>query len=407
MVATIKQKIRQIRKCSSIEVIYDSADHFIMNSITLSLQKNTVKKNAVTHLSSSIEALRIDKGVPLTLVLNGKGILVKKVGKVFHHSNPIAAILPQANPNEFYVQLNEHRDYTIIAVARRTIVDSLIATFQQKGFTILNIHLGPAIVETIVPFIDTTTHNTITVGAYGFTLSDQGLTDITTSLSTTEPDTAEYVVANQYIQARHLLPYAAAVTLLSSDLTDDPSLVAAPLKAARETFIYKNYYKAAALGLVATIFVLLLVNFLLYDHYYTRNKEMAVTKGISQQQLQQAQHISKNIGQKERFLSNAGWIQPVKTSFFADRFARLLPEGVWLTNLQFYPLQSDFLSDAEGLHFKKDTVLLTGTCTDARQINTLINNLKTMKEIKDIGMKAYNYMKEEDKGEFSLEIITQ
>jgi Tfp pilus assembly protein PilN len=377
-----------------------------MNAVTLSTHGNKVQIDETIHNFRLAEKIQAGKKHPVTLVITGKKVLIKKVaGPVT--GNALEMILPQANPDEFYIQTTKEQDFTIIAVIRRSVIDDLVKEFESSGYSILNIHLGFSIVNSIARFITIETGHSLLLGPYSLQVNSGGISNFEVNWNTTEPIIHEYLVINQYIQGTHVLPYAAAISLMTDQLEDRAAIDSTFLDMNREEFRYKKYFSAAGVSFAGLLLLLLLINFLLFDHYYAKNKEIAALQSVTKQETEQMQHINNEVAIKERFLISSGWLKPVRTSFYADRLAGLLPNDVWLTNLQFYPLRTSGFSDAGDYHFKKDTIVLTGNCTDAGLVNIFINNLKTIKTIKDVSMKQYISVREEDTGQFTLEITTQ
>jgi hypothetical protein len=58
------------------------------------------------------------------------------------------------------------------------------------------------------------------------------------------------------------------------------------------------------------------------------------------------------------------------------------------------------------LNFQQDTIQITGTCGDPAELNRFVNNLRNIRDFRDISIKSYLYKKENQDGVFSMEIIT-
>jgi len=402
----IKQKILQLRTATGVEVVFGTNETPIFHTYTLTLNKNIlVKKSKVSNIKSFPELKTISRNIPAAVSFSGKGVLIKKVQGQVEEEGALALVLPQANPSEFYIKVTHLDSYSVVAVARKSLINQSISQIEDQGIQVLHLSLGINYLENLIPYFKEQTVETI---CYTIHIRNNSLSDIETKdFQKTFAELNEYLVGQQYLQSFDIMAYAAAAHLLAHDLESMPDIPNEKVQANREEFRYGSLFKAAAFSTLAFVFIVLLINFFVYNYYFIANKKFAEQYQFTQAELASQSEKKQSLEKKEQFLQQAGWLQKSKTSFFADRFASFLPEGIWLTGLQFYPKKNQF-SDSESIQlFKKDTIELSGMCNDPYQINLLINNIKTMKEIAQVNMTDYSFKKEEETGNFLLEIVTR
>lgn len=378
MWSRISDKILQVNAATGMEMIFLHDQQVMINVVTARNKNNQIiKENFRQGLNSIDELADVDRKLPVSLVLAGKGVLTKKI-QLQNDENPVLSVFPQGNPAEFYWQVLKSDAYSFVSIARKSFVDHAVASVRQAGFRVLDVSLGFTAIGPLLQFIELDSFNTTTYALYAAHGHITGFELQQTDLFHQQ----EYLVARQYLHAYDLLSFAAATGLLIGNEYSDTE----NLRAQREELKYQRYFKLAALSLLGFVFVVLLVNLFVYSYYYNRNDEYAVSGHVVN-----TKGLDNNIRLKELFLHEQGWLRQPRTSYFADRLAGFLPEGVWLSNLQ----------------FKSDTILLRGECTDPGRINLLINNIRTLKEVKQVEMKHYNYKKDEDIGVFAIDIITK
>jgi hypothetical protein len=398
----IKQKMIQVNKTNGVQVHFMDHNSVYFSSASLSVQKGQLAKENITHACTSIADLKVNKKSPLALAFTGKGVLIKKITGPAN-DNALATTFPQINPAEFYSQIIKCKDSVAIAIIRKEIADKVIKEFHENGFQIAEISLGFQVIETILPFFPNI--SLLVAEPYQLNIKDGVILDFETIKQPVEP--IEYVLSSQYIQSTHLLGYAAAAKLIAGSLRDLPDLPHDTIIQNREQLLFQKYFNTSALSLGSLIFFLLLINFLLYSHYFNKNNQLEMAQNVSKNTSVKTDSLVKYIINKEAFITESGWAKQQKTSFFADRFAGLLPSETWLKSVEFNPIKKSFMTEENSIHFKTDTILITGTCTEAGQINTFINNIKTLNEVKNVALKNYSYKKIDNEGSFSLEVITQ
>ncbi|WP_205511082.1 hypothetical protein [Longitalea arenae] len=408
----LEQKIVQVNKATGLEVIFLPDGRYTINCITISSKKNRIiREQEATGITQISElAKKTDKKIPLSVVFNGKGILVKKIAGAQAIENAVIAILPNANPADFYFSAHTHGDFSVVAIARKEIIESFIQALQKEGFTILQASLGFEMVMQVLPFIYLDDQSTIFTSLFSLQINAEKKITGFDSLDARDNEpfrTAEYSIGDQYIRPAYVLAFAAAVQMLTGSLHHAPALQSASLINERSEFRDQKLYRFAGLALLTAIFLILLVNFLIYNYYFNRNKELQVSQVFSREKKEQAAVIQERLRKKEDFLNRSGWFKPCRASLYADRIASLTPFNTLLTSMTIYPLKGNASGDFPVLHFKTDTIQVTGTCENPVEINQFMNNLKIIPEFKTVALKNYLYKKEKETATFSLEIITR
>jgi Tfp pilus assembly protein PilN len=92
-------------------------------------------------------------------------------------------------------------------------------------------------------------------------------------------------------------------------------------------------------------------------------------------------------------------------SYYADRVAATIPDSVTLTNLNIYPALSKFSLGVKQWSFQQDTILLTGYCNDPTLLDTWIDQIKTIKNIKQSKINSYLNKKQGTAGIFTAEVL--
>jgi hypothetical protein len=408
----LEQKIVQINNVTGLEVIFLPDNKYLINGITISSNKNKIsRQQEITGISTISELTqKLDPKIPLSIVINGKGILVKKlpVGQSFE--NAIIAVLPNANPTDFFYEAQQYNDLSIITITRKEVVEKFLNLLKEAGFSVLQVSLGFNTISNVLPFLYADNQASIITSSFALhTDAQKKITDYEAK-ETIDNDTfrmAEYAIGDQYVRSSHLLAFAAALHLMTDVLKNAPIVSSPSLIHERAEFRYSKLFRFAGMCILGVMFFVLLINFMIYNHYFNKNKELQVTQVFSKEKQQQTALQLENIQRKERFLNRSGWDEPCKASFYADRIASLTPFNTMLTSMAIYPLKSNLSGEFPVMNFKTDTIQVTGTCDNPVEINQFMNNLKIITAFKTVALKNYLYKKEQETATFSLEIITR
>lgn len=410
MLKFIEQKILQINKATGIEIIFTPEDSLLINTFTNSTRKHAVVKESSWIAIKDIRQLaeKLDRAVPLSVVLNGKGVLTRMLSPTQRTGNLVSAVLPGANPVDFYHQVFENSHFTQISIIRKELADKIVGQLEEAGFKVLSVSPGFSSLSYIVPFLKHDDSRQARGSSFvmhfngGTEILDLKINDGTGN----DSFSAEYMVADQYVKGPELLSYAASVSLMTDDIKSPPVVPSEAVIKQRENYRYYKLFRTAGLTLLITVFVILLTSFLFYNHYYSLNKDLLLSPGSTQQNLQlnAAQQESKR---KEKFLEQSGWTTSSRTSYFADRIASVTPGDVLLTNMTIYPVKNNLSGESSSFSFKKDTILVSGNCPDPVMVNQFMNGLKIISDFREVGVKNYQYRKDKGTGMFTIEIITK
>ncbi len=405
----IEQKILQINEASGIEIIILEDDKFIINADTASTKNNAIIKgkeiNGLSQLSELTE--KIDLAIPVSVVVNGKGVLIKKTSLSIGNGI-VQSVLPNANPNDFYFEHFSTQHNEIISIVRKETADKIIAELKRLGFKVISISLGFSAINNILPFVKADALKQIESDSLLLELGHNNeIIDFRNKdqVNNNKYQAGEYLVANQYIKPANILSFSAATGLLADDIKTSGSINKQVLYDDRREYRYFKFFKTAAWALLITFLSTLLINFLIYNKYFNKNKSIAESSLFSTQQDQKFKLLEKEVRQKERFLEQSGWTGQSRTSFYADRIAGLLPVDVLLTSMQIYPARNNPSAESGNILFKKDTIIVNGICDDPVELNQFMTSLKMLPDFTEVSIK--NYMVRNESGTFNMEIITR
>jgi hypothetical protein len=411
MFEQIKNKLLRINRAYGVEISLLPNDKLVARVVILKLEKNKVIKEKESQPLATLVDLQnlIPPGSPVALAINGKGVLHKKIDRAAWSPNILEAILPNANPADFYQDDFESETFYSVHIIRRAVLDEIVDQLIKYKFRLLAVSVGSSAIQFVLPYLNAinqgegilTNHHTIYID------SQKNVIDVETmTLTADEIAPVEYSIGDQYVSARGLTAFAAAMGLLAGTAFAPPTIQNATLAIEKQEFSYFKYFTAASWAMLSFIFAILMINFLLYMHYSASNAEHAASLLLTQDEQKKTAKLESEVQAKEGFLNRYGWDRPSRISFYADRIAALVPDDAMLTALRINPLITSLLG-GDGLpRFQQDTIQLSGTCDDPAELNRFANNLRNISDFREINIKSYLYKKETQQGLFSMEIIT-
>jgi Tfp pilus assembly protein PilN len=374
---------------------------WLMNIMVLKNRKGLIRiSQNYTGISTLEEIVQLlAANLPVVLSIEGKGVIHKKS----NHSDSVhlvQQVFPNAQSEDFFVQSNEiSNNLRIISLIRRNTVIEIMGEFMRKGYRILNLFLGPFSLNGLWAFFDQP-QKCYRIANYLIQTEQTGIIDL--SIQTENIDDEPFSIAGESVCQELLIPYANAVFFL---LNGDHGLFYNEdiCSSNREQFIYKRLFQASALGLLGFLFVVLLINFLLFDKFsreYLRAK-IQFRDGIAL--VNRMDSLQTELSYKQDIVEENRLSQGSRFSLYADKIAAIVPEQIALTKLEINPALSKPSADKE-LQFNRDRVEIKGKCTSGYVLDEWLEKLKHEPWIKHIEVLQYTQENKGTPGEFVIQI---
>lgn len=396
----ILDRITESPRAAGLEVLA-TGEGYVYRLVLLRRRKGKVLIEAQHESVADRDALKklLKPGIPVYLALTGRGIVHKQVPAA--DSDDVRTLLPKVLPNaapaDFYVQCVHGISGTaFVSVVRRQTVDQLLEELRPVG-DIVSCSLGALSVSALSGLLGGEEYQSEWVtGGQQLRFSGGALS----GLSPSESNAAEKIrIGEEQVPALLLTAFAAAF----GHFTGMPVAVSAEqFTAAREEFRQKRRFRLGAAALLVTVLLVLLVNYLAFQHYWDEKGRLDAQLSLSGGEWQRYQLLEKKLSEKQQFLEGSGLLRASRTSFYADELAADLPAELTLTRLNLMPRLA--VTNSDTLAFQPGVAVVEGWCRQSVELNRWIGQLKEKNWIRNVSLQSYNQAKGDDHGEFSIRI---
>lgn len=402
MIRYIRNNIITIREAIGLDVHF-MEDGMIVSGVHLKVQKGKVIKLKAIERIAQFKDLKLPLNIPVAVTLNGKGVLMR-TNKGRATENLLSSWFPGVNPQDFLYTLHDIESEDNMAyIARRSFVEDVIKEMNEAGIRIVSLTLGTSPVNTVLPFMY------------------RGLIELNTP--TLKVDISEKkIIAIQQEQYPHavfkeieigevhyntnqVLALGAALSLLSLPADRVYSdIKTSEISYLQKDYVYYKLFRFTGWAVLITLLTLLLANFFVFNHYYTKNNELVQSNSLINAQLNNSLEGNAQVDSSYSFFMRSGWNRITKHGYFADRIAALVPPTVSLTALQAAPLQ-----ESVGMNdyvFSQDKIWVSGTSADPTELETFSRSIKNINGVQGVAIKNYVYKAEIGAATFLIEITT-
>lgn len=362
--------ITQPRTAFGIEISF-SKEGVKYYSTQLKRTGNEVELISSKEYVSKEELLQnIPENTLLGIHFSGKGIITKPCNDT-EINKAIQAVLPNANPNDFYHQFTTAEKQTYLSIVRKESIDELILLFQKQFVTTIELDL---------PSIEST-----------FSILDKS----------TEKETLQ--IGEQVLQKEYYPSFSVAFKTLLNIEESTTSFLASTFNKSEHT--QSQIFKVASITALATCLCVLLINFFLLNHYNEQNQQLSFEANQYELLNSERETLKTTLKQREKFIAESGWSNGRFISKQADEIASCMPKELLLSELSFTPIDLFETRKQKRTCFKANTIFASGKTNNPTALNTWINDLKKIESIKNVEIKSYVYDSRLRVGNFELTLF--
>ncbi len=397
----IDNKLFKSKVIAEVYINNTSQEELDISVVVVKREKQNLEIINTFHGISSLDQFfeLVPIKIPLSLIIDGKGVIQKAV-KTKEDTLAIYQVLPNAQHQKFIwsqAPLSQE-GYVQVAVARKEFITESVERFSEMGYLVVDISIGPMVLANIASLLPKDSKE-VRVKNYKIDYTSQGIFSVTKN----GVDEASYKIqiGKDEISNVDLIPFAASVKYFQGTHQSNESL-SQICRPSKEQFLFKRIFNALLIGSCGLLFLILLVNFLLFDHYskfFTHyEKEYLVNKEL----LDRLSYLEEEFLLQKTFIEDNASRGFSQYAFFSDRLAHLLPSSLSLTELSFDPVLESIKEDRE-IRSTKGIIIVSGQTSQSLQLNQYINVIESEPWTKDVTLLEYQSQMGK-RGEFSIEI---
>ena len=392
-------KILEPKKIQGIEII-QQAGEVSYHLVVLEIVKGQMNlKEKILNIGSWNELTeQLEKEMPIVLVLNVRGVLHKKVEATIAKNQLAQRVLPNANHLDFYTQSIEANQGQIVSIIRKDQLDQWLEPFLTAKYWILDVRLGSFDAIELLPFLRL--DNDISTTVHQLEIANNQLNSFSKNKTN---DTQSILLGDERINSWLLPIIGSAFRVLMKAPTN--GIEADFLKMQQENYKQFRIFQIGGTAVLAFFFVALLVNFLLFSNYNTKNQELNAQLVYESTTLNKLDTLKKEYTEQKTFFNKNHLTQRSKTSFYADRIASTLPSDIQLTTLNVYPKikKSGMEMEATLPEFEQNRIQVKGKTSSSIYYNDWKRSLHNLEWITNI--EQIQYQEEEGFGEFEVVLV--
>ncbi len=403
------ENILKSKIATGLEIVLSPDGGYEMNVVVLKKNKSALILEKQAEAIANPEELTkiIDLTNPIVLLLNGKGIIHRKitVSETDILTSILNKVLPNANMEEFIIQrtlLGNTQEF--ISIIRTTAINEVMDML--KKLNVVNIGeciLGPFVVNNVILLMDEkmVANNQLHFDKYQLQLKDARITDVSIVDASNTDD--RIVIGGEHITSKLLLPFAAAVSYFVEN--SGGVINSSIINVVKSEHQQKRKFELVGWSVLLISFVILLINYFTFNYYWGKSQEINTLFTLNQSALQHYETLKTEFDNKKQFLEQNGLLENSRTSFYMDELAASLPESIQWLDANVCPVKKKQNSENdEGFYFENKTINITGKCNRSADLNDWIKQIKKNVWVNSTSLLDYKQDNANEDGSFLIRI---
>lgn len=382
MLKKIKTYLKYGTHFCGIEHTICNGENLIYGTIFIKSKKTVDVESFFNEYSIENTIAKLSKKQHIFLVINDDNILTKRIEseqteleKLVHNA------FPNINLEDFvYEVLTQHNNH-FISICRKEYVEELISNYKNFGGFVINISLGNTLASNIVQYIK---EETLLSSNANIVLKDNEII----SIERREVESiANYDINGLKINNNQVLSSAAALAEILQNFNPRTNFNVLK-KSIREDYLQSRFFSLFLKFSLIFILCLLLINFLVFNHYYNEVHTLQQTSMLNQSTKQKIIELDANVNKTQKMVDDMFKSSSSKSSFYVNSIILGLPDSIILTELIYQPILKS-IKIGQSIETNINTIIISGESNNSAQFSKWIGDLEAIEWIKKVEISNY------------------
>jgi len=330
------------------------------------------------------------------LVINTNNVITKiEKGAGTDEMALVHKAFPNLKLEDFFYEITSHKNSQLISICRKSYVNECLEFFKQKGVTITGFSIGASNITVLVPFMGETSFS---LSNKEVVTDEEGIVDIRSEMG---HKGQEYDVRGMPVTGKELLGFANILTYIKN-LHGGKSNFRAINNTLKEEGLHGHLFNVFLKSGIALILTMLVVNFLFFNHYYSKIATLQQTQQVNKANKAKIVALTKTVKEKEKIIDDVISSSSSEVSYFLDALAYGMPGEILLNTMDYQPLVKGIKDDKE-IQVRKNELTVSGISANSKVFSAWIETLEAYDWTAKVEITAYDHS-QKDASEFSMTI---
>lgn len=404
MFTFLEQRLGKLKEIVGLDIRLLGEEKYETNWVHIKEDKGSVQIISSYSNTIGLDELKevLPKNVPIALTIDGKGILHKKVEG--GPTKDLNVLLERAFPNgklsDFYIQQYPGSGGTWVSIIRKQFLEEFLTKLLKINIQPIQISFGfYSLVNATLSLNPNSTSIAGPFGYYQIKINNRLLESFEPNIESKELE-FQQITAVPLTHQNALAFSVAFQHFLPKQVFSNIQQIKEYAKEA----IHKVIFEKLGWGIMIFFLAILLINFFVFQHFTSQNQEFKQKESLFSGNLDDLAKLNKSIQEKEGFLEKTGWKSASKLSYYSDKIASTVPNGILLSTLELYPVNFATINSKKEIKINTQQIKIKGNCSNPSILNNWVLQLKYFDWIETIKVIDYQFDGTKKTSAFTLQL---
>lgn len=340
----------------------------------------------------------LHSGTPIILHVRGEGVITRE-SNLAGDEGVLSKVFPGFQEENYYFQIDPlESGQRVYSVVRKNRIYSVLNDLGIINSSICGLYIGTSPFLSLISYMDNAGDKVI-LGEYTIEVNKNHIT----AIHKNEIPGEEPV---KLFETEYSFPEAIAMScgvLFQSQkqrFTYNDTVFINGVRESFSAFLYRFLLK----GVFTVLFIMLLINFFLFDYLYNQKSILENEMVFNRSMLNDLSVLKEEFDSKKEFVDNNQLGNFYYLSYFSDQIGQMAGSGILFEELSFNPLANPIKSNQQIL-FRNGIITAKGQAESVESYQRFLSNLKGREWNRELISQDYQYTPGNETANFEFEIM--
>lgn len=362
----MQRLLSKIFSINEIQVVGIYKDTILENYEVLLLKKDndklTVLKNEVTKDKNGLIKL-IDVKKPVVLLLNGKGVLNKKID--FSNESDLDW-QKNIDYNSIFHTSYKTEKALFVSFCRKNVLEDWLNFFQENKIQVLDFYLGNFTTSILKEQLN---QSNVFSNSTELIFDKNELVDF---IKNEDVALIDYLIGEEKLNSFSLPTYAIGINFFVKSESISKSVLDI---ANIEEQLYKKAFNIIGITMLLGFFISLLISYLGIQYYASKNAELNIKNVYSNKAFQQIVDLENQRKDKEAIIKDVGLLSSKFLTYYNFEILQSIPNEISLSNININPIKNEVKNNKK-IELSAGLIEIDGLTADEVAFNNWLKKIK-------------------------------
>lgn len=376
--------LKEGRSYTGLEILEEEGHEVYLMLAVVNKNGSLTIENSQRFESLEGLSMVIDNKTPIFICINTAAVLTKRLET--SGESLAAAMVNQAFPNldhsDFYYQILDQESISMVTIARKQTVDILIKRLQEKGLQPFTFALGMSTIGSLIPYLK---EPHVQTSKWQLDLQKGQLRDFSLE---TAGQSQVYDINGLALSSNDILSFSHIVGHLGNAIPANN--FNGLLQSLGNRYQNQRLFQTGIRFALGFFIVLLLGNFLVYQHYFEKVGELNSSLEANGSRKSTLLELSQSVESKRVRVEMLQKSSGSNATAYMDALALSLPNSILLEGMTYRPLEKTIQKDKPIL-LEDSTMTVSGISKDSEVFSQWLEDLERQEWIANVETLDYDF----------------